>query len=622
MCGIVARRGAGPLPLAPAMAALAHRGPDGDGVLESAEASLGHVRLAIVDRAGGRQPIANETRTIHVVVNGEFYGDAAIRRELEGRGHRFRTGSDSEILLHLYEDHGLDALTRLRGEFAFVLWDAPRRRLVAGRDRFGVKPLVWTEHAGALLLASEAKALFALGVLARWDQDALARACRSQYPGLHQTLFAGIRQLPPGWILVDEPGSRILRRWWDMVPAAEAEILPDGPNLVDAVREAFREAVDVRLRGEVPVCVQLSGGLDSSAVAGRMSERLGPGVAAYSVVFDDPAWSEAPVIAGTVAAFGLDWRPVTMGPQQALDALPAAVRAGEGLAVNTHIAAKHLLNRAVAADGFKVALTGEGADELFLGYPHMREDVLSGDPAALAAMLAANAAYKGLFLGEGAEDEMAALERHLGCRPAWLKAKFALGARVSGLLRPDADLPRRDGVEEILADFDLATLVGRRPVDVSAVLWSRLCLAGYILRTLADGQEMAHGVEGRPPFLDDALHAIARRLPTSACIRDGVEKWVLRAAVAPWVTDAVRTRQKHPFMAPPLALVDDPAVRGRLLDSFACDRLRATPFDGPALRALVMRLPELPRAERLAWEPPLMMALSCLHLAESFRITA
>src|SRR5262245_21255137 len=206
MCGIVAaweRGGVDEAALARAVAALRHRGPDGEGSWLSVDRSvgLGHARLAIIDPAGSPQPILNEAGDVAIVVNGEFYGHDQIRRDLERRGHRFRTGGDSEIALHLYEDHGLGFLDHLRGEFALVLYDSRSTARLAARDRVAIKPLCYVHEPGRLLIASEAKALFALGVPARWDEEAVFQVCGMQYPLPDQTLFANVKQLRPGHVL-------------------------------------------------------------------------------------------------------------------------------------------------------------------------------------------------------------------------------------------------------------------------------------------------------------------------------------------------------------------------------------------------------------------------------------
>src|SRR5262249_39208446 len=241
MCGIVSvLAGAGDVeeaPLRSALEAIRHRGPDGEGVWVAPDRSvgLGHVRLSLIAINAGAQPIVSEDGQTVLAVNGEFYGFEAIRRDRQRRGHRFRTGSDSEIALHLYQEHGLDFLDDLRGEFALVLWDGHQRRLVAARDRFGIKPLCYASAGGRLMLASEAKALFALGVRPAWDREAMFQVPGMQYPPPDRTLFAGIRTLRPGHYLLASGGSVVTRPYWDLdfpparPPGLGLEQEPRGP---------------------------------------------------------------------------------------------------------------------------------------------------------------------------------------------------------------------------------------------------------------------------------------------------------------------------------------------------------------------------------------------------------
>ncbi len=229
MCGVAAAWTRAPLSIEErrhTLQALAHRGPDGEGEWTTHDGALwlGHTRLAIIAPDDGRQPLASEDGKVHAVINGEIYGYAALRRALEKQGHRFATGSDSEVLVHLYEERGLDFVNALRGELAFVLFDEPRQRLVAGRDRFGIKPLVYAESARGLFLASEAKALFAMGVPAAWDSEAFLSACTHQYLPADCTFFAGLRQVPAGHLLIAERGaSPRLERYWDLDLPLRAE---------------------------------------------------------------------------------------------------------------------------------------------------------------------------------------------------------------------------------------------------------------------------------------------------------------------------------------------------------------------------------------------------------------
>jgi asparagine synthase (glutamine-hydrolysing) len=628
MCGVVAELSAdGARPGWPfgALRALDHRGPDGATTWIAADrrCALGHTRLALVDIDGGAQPMTNEDGSVVAVVNGEFYGFEAHREALIRRGHVLRTRCDSEILVHLYEEAGVDCLADLRGEFAFVLWDARERRLFAARDRFGVKPLVWSNWGGALRIASEAKALHALGIPAGWDDDAVRRVSCHQYLAPDRSLFQHIHTVPPGTMLLARAGDAPrLSRYWEMdFPEEGRADLDDPDEATEALARALSEAVRLRLQGEAPLAVHLSGGLDSSAIAGLVAQDRP--VHAYSVVFDEVGWDESAIARSTAEHLGATWHPVRARDRDLADALPVAVGAAEGLAINAHLSAKWLLSRAIRDGGFKAALSGEGSDEVLAGYPHLRQDwfVYNGhDPSGIARLTASNLVTAGIQLPNGAGLSLAGVEARLGFRPTFLQAKAGFGLRMTSLLSPrERALLPEDPFGDLLDALPTGAIQGRHPVDQSAWLWSRLALAGSILRVLGDGTEMANSVEGRVPFLDHHLFEVARRIPLGLKIRAGVEKWVLREAARPFITDTVYRREKHPFMAPPIANPGS-ATAALLHDALRTPGALPPMFDAHAVLALLDRLPALPAPERVAWDAPLCAVLTAALLQRAMKL--
>lgn len=626
MCGIVGfARDEGEVEaavLGRALAALRHRGPDGEGRWLSADrrVALGHTRLALVDPAGGAQPIVSEDGAVVAVVSGEFYDHHALRAELRGRGHRFRGGSDSEVLVHLYEERGPAAIELLRGEFALLLWDARERLLLAARDRFGVRPLCHARVGDAWIFASEAKALFAAGVPAAWDEEALFQATQMHYHDGDRTLFRGVAQIEPGHLLIVRGGRGRGRAYWDLDhPREEALARLDDREAEARVRAALDEAVRLRLAAEAPVCFQLSGGVDSSAVVALAARHLPAPPVCYTVAFDRAGYDEREVAAATAAAIGAEHRLVEVDAAALAAALPEAVAHGEGLAINGHIAAKFLLSRRVAEDGFRAMLTGEGSDELFAGYAHLRADA-AGEGAgegALAGLRSAHAASAGLMLPDGDGLSLAGVRARLGFAPTWMAAKATLGRRVSGLCAAEflREHAGRDAYALFLAGVDGRQLAGRARVHQSLYLWIKAALAGYILKTLGDAMEMAHAVEGRVPFLDHHVAAVAGELAIEHHLRGGAAKHALREALRGIVPEPVRTREKHPFLAPPLGLAASEAVqdvlRGRDLPRF---------FDAAALRRTLDDLPGLPPEERRALDPALMLVASATFLQQRYRL--
>ncbi|QEL14669.1 asparagine synthase (glutamine-hydrolyzing) [Limnoglobus roseus] len=626
MCGILAIHnpagGVTEAELRRGLAVLRHRGPDGTGVWLSPDRTvgIGHTRLGVIDPLGGRQPLVSEDGTVVAAVNGEFYDHDRIRRELESRGHVFRTRSDSEILVHLYEDDSDGVAARLRGEFAFVLWDTRRRRLLAARDPFGVKPLVFHADSRRTVFASEAKALFALGVPAAWDAAALWQVCGMQYPLPGQTLFRGVRELLPGGAATLSPTGPPTIWEYDPIEANVAGTTDgDSGHLAALLRAKLDEAVRLRLRADVPVCFHLSGGLDSTSIVALAKRHLGRPPVCFTVGFDAPAYDELDEARESAAFLGAELHEVRVSQRDQFDHLEDAVYYSEGLAINGHLPAKYLLARAVRRAGFKVVLSGEGADEILGGYAHFRQDLLGDDPAALAALKAANADMAGIQLPEGDGLPLAAVQERFGFVPAFLQAKATLGLRLRGLLRPEfvAEFAAVDPYREFVARFP--RLTGRDRVDVSSHLWTRSALAKYILRTLGDGTEMAHGVEGRVPFLDPVLARFASGLPTSVKIRDGVEKWLLREALKDVLPPAVYARRKHPFTAPPPARFAREFFRDRLSPT----ALAGSPcFDPAAVGRFLDQLDTAGDAARTAADPALMIVLTSVLLQERLGLSA
>lgn len=609
--------------------ALIHRGPDGEGfwIADNAKTGLAHRRLSIIDLAGGAQPLFNEKGDIIAVVNGEFYGHESIRRDLTARGHVFKTRSDSEILLHLYEEYGAECLPHLRGEFAFILIDTRRNRLFAARDRFGIKPLCYTVLPDqTLMLASEAKALFAMGAPAAWDQDSFHTSAAMQYTLPGKTLFKNIAQLQPGHMLVAENGNITTARYWDMDFLPESQTRTDEVEATQDIAAQLTDAVKTRLSADVPVCFHLSGGLDSSAILGLATRITQKPLDAFTVRFDHEGYDELDIATETAAHLGTRLHPVHVTQDDLIYGMADAVYHGEGLAINGHLAAKYMLNKAIRSAGFNVALSGEGSDEIFAGYPHMREDLLrfetANDAAAITqqSLYATNMASAGVQLAHGAGLPTDAVSAALGHTPSFLAAKATLGLRVTSLLHSEYT---QDAYAGFMAASDMTQLQGRHPVNQAAYLWTKTALAGYILRTLGDGMEMAQSVEGRLPFLDHQLFETVRHLPVGMKIKNGVEKHILREAVKPVITQTIYKRQKHPFMAPPVSVFANGKLMAYVADTVASASFKSMPFfDAQKAQNLLAKLPDMTPRDRTAAEPVLMMMLTSHTLQQRFGLSA
>lgn len=611
MCGIVAmfsrEETISKASLEVATRRLRHRGPDQQRcwVADHGQVALGHARLSIIDLATGDQPIANEDGSLRIVVNGEFYDYERIRLDLERRGHKFGASSDSEIALHLYEEFGVDCLTHLRGEFAFALWDESRRRLFAARDRFGVKPLFYATVGGTLYLASEAKALFAAGVPARWDRESFFQQL---FVCLHQdrTLFEGVYQVPPGHYLIATRESFKIIRYWDLNYPISAEAKPElsEADYVEQVRDKLDEAVRLRLRADVPVGCFLSGGLDSSTVLALASKHSPEPVKAYTITFNQPGYDEGAIARETSAHVGASFFPIAVDQAVFADHIADAIWHAEMLGVNLHGVARYLNSRAVHDAGYKVVLSGEGADEVFAGYSYSKQDMV---------------------LADGAAAPPASLKRThqaLGFTPAWLK-RMAIGRSFFNLLlaRDFAqEFADRDPYGDFLEHLNVREQVeGREPLLQSLYLWSKSILPNYIL--FAERLEMAHAVEVRLPFLDHHLFEFARAIPVSLLIREMKEKYVLREAARPLLTDTVYRRAKHPFTAPPTSSTEDGSLNRLMQDCLRSSDMSSVPFfDQGALIALLDSLPHMDEGRRLTLDPVLLMILCAYFLQRHYHL--
>jgi asparagine synthase (glutamine-hydrolysing) len=637
VCGIVAsvssRGRVSPDALLRATQRLRHRGPDAQHVWAATHgrAGLGHARLSIIDLATGDQPIANEDGSLHIVANGEFYDFEAIRGELESEGHSFRTRSDSEIALHLYEDRGARCLRRLRGEFAFAIWDDRDGVLFAGRDRFGIKPLYYALHGGACHVASEVKAFPELGVPLRWDDDTVFDLHRGLMHPPSASAFDGIQQVPPGsYLVTDGTYARILPYWdWDYATSDRTGWNQGPREWVERLEGALQEAVRLRLRADVPVACYLSGGLDSCSVLGLASRLSSRPLRAYTLSFDHADYDERALAEEQARLSGAEFYPIDVRSEHLADHLADTLYHAERPFVNAHAVAKFLLSRAVRDSGVKVVLTGEGSDEVFAGYPFFRRDMIlynteGQDPATakglLARLDAANKVSQGLLLPTGSGGPIESVRRILGFVPTIMETWGQQGQVMTGLLDDDFKAPYacRDTFRVVLNHLDVERqLVGRDPVNQSLYLWAKTMLPNYILSNLGDRMEMAHSVEGRLPLLDHDVAAVVAQMPVAMKINGMTEKFVLREAARPVLTDSVYRRQKHPFLSPPSTLQTDGRLHALVQDTLRGTALRRTGlYDQAKVVSLLDAVPSMDAAARTSVDPALMWMTSMCLLHE------
>lgn len=621
MCGVVAAYAAdGGLTertVAPGVAAQRHRGPDGAAcwVSPCGRVALGHNHLAVIDPPTGAQPLAADADGLRVVVNGEFYGYQQIRARLRRSGRRFTTGSDSEIALHLYAVGGVNALRELRGEFALLLWDAHRGALIAMRDRFGCKPLHYAVHDGCLLFASEARSLFAMGVPAAWDAESLADhllvGCAPD-----RTLFRGIRQVPPGCLLtVDAEGPRI-ESYWDLDYPTEAALVDGTEPTTERIAELVRDAVRTRMHADVPIAYHLSGGVDSGAVVGIAAEYTTP--TTFTVRFDDPDFDEGVLAATSAREARAHHHELFFGRAEHAGWFEATIAAGEMLQENLHGTARLAQAELIRSHGYKVALAGEGGDELFAGYPQTRRDLELTVSAETRGRTERSLAR---LVATDRSAHLASTVRGLGFVPAWMLDRYLTVTQpMVGLLRPDfARLVARR--EPCSTFFDPSVWTGqldkRSAYHQSQYLFCKIRLANYIL--LAERLDMAHGLEVRLPLLDHQLADAVKWVRPHRHLDGRGSKPVLREAMRGVLPEAVLSAAKRPFFAPP-AVTND-RMLAVLTTILARDTLEAIPFVDPhRVRSVAGRLATLPAARRMPFETPLLMLAGMVVLTETFRL--
>jgi len=549
MCGICGvafadpRRAAEPETIARMMAAVAHRGPDGSGSALASGAALGFRRLSVIDLETGGQPIASEDGAVTLVCNGEIYNAPELRSELEAAGHRFRTRSDVEVIVHLYEDLGPECTTRLRGMFGFALWDARRRRLMLARDRLGIKPLVYAARPDALWFASEAKAILAAGVPdGGADPAAIEDIFALAFVAGPRTMFASIRKLPPAHVALYREGALSLHRYWSLPEDTEHHDR-SAAEWAEAVREKLDESVRVHLRSDVSVAAWLSPGLDSSAVAALASRHLGESLHTFTVGFDDPEVDETrrfPTL-DTYPGHEMPNERVVCGGDS-LGLLPRSVWHHEQpTAFGTDV--PRLLLAAATARRFKVVVTGEGADEVFGGYPHFAIERaahrVAGLPPpvrrALAPLVAGRRPVVARMLLAPREMTRERYARLIG--PVYADERHALlSAPLRERLAAD---PGRD-------DWPVSGPARRRGHWFDRLQRCEIALRmpDMVVHGL-DRAAMAHGVEARVPFLDHELVELGARIPARLKARGGIEKALLRRALRGVLPEEVRLRRKR-----------------------------------------------------------------------------
>ena len=564
ICGIVSDSGPPDLALLRRMMGrLGHRGPDGAGYYRDRRAALGHTRLAIIDTSGGAQPLCNEDGTVWVTYNGEIFNYVELAEELRHLGHAFRTSSDTEVIVHAWEEWGEACFPRFNGQWAMALWDRRAERLVLSRDRLGVRPLYYARLPAGLMFASEVKSIFADPSVQRsFDPAGLDQTFTYWSAVAPRTVFQGIEQLEPGhYAVLDSGGFRKARYWSITFPERGREPTADARENAVALRERIIEAARLRfLRSDVPVGAYLSGGLDSAVIAAVIARYTDAPLHTFSLRFSGSEFDEGLYQKKMSAVLGTQHQDIVVSPPDIAEVFPEVVWHAETPILRAAPAPLFLLSKLVRENGYKVVVTGEGADEVLAGYDLFREARVrlfwSRDPGSVKRARAAELLYPWMArsLGRTPAFTRSFFGRHLDSadpalshRPRWDSTSV-----IKSMLTGETQDRIGGGAEDVVAAMP-AGCEDWDPLSRGQWLEMVTLLPGYILASQGDRMLMANSVEGRFPFLDRDVVDFACALPARHKLFGLEEKYLLKRAFADLVPDDVIHRPKQPYRAPDAA---------------------------------------------------------------------
>ncbi|MDA8090601.1 MAG: asparagine synthase (glutamine-hydrolyzing) [Nitrospiraceae bacterium] len=542
--------------------AIAHRGPDGSGVYMDDYASLGHARLSIIDLSGGSQPIPNEDRTLWIIYNGEVFNYPELRESLARRGHRFLGHTDTEVILHLYEEKGPACLEDLNGQFAIAIWNAREKELFLARDRMGIRPLYYARKDGALVFASEIKAIFMLPQIPRQIDPVAMDQIFTFWTTLGgRTPFQGVSELLPGHYLKMSAGSFQARRYWQLpLHTHESEVQLPPEEICGHIIETLTDAVRIRLRADVPVGCYLSGGLDSSGVAALVRNNFQDRLRTFGIKFEEKGFDESGYQDSVVRRLGTEHRPLLVKNRQIGEVFPDVVWHCEKPLLRTAPGPLFLLSGLVRESGLKVVMTGEGADEVFAGYNIFREAKIrkfcSDRPGSTRRRMLFSRLYPYIFkpgqrgrhfinsfFSRGLEDAGDPLFSHLirWRNTGRLKTFFSEGLRSA-----IGDYSSLEELRQTLpAGFDALDYLSKAQYLETAIF-----LGNYLLSSQGDRVAMANSIEIRLPYLDYRLVEFMARVPSKWKINVLNEKYLLKKVFEGILPETVVNRPKHPYRAP------------------------------------------------------------------------
>lgn len=587
--------------------AIAHRGPDGEGFLVEPGIGLGHARLSIIDIEGGKQPIHNEDQTVWVVFNGEIFNYIELREDLAKRGHKFYTSTDTEVLVHLYEEYGLEFVHHLNGQFAIALWDRKIRRLLLVRDRVGIIPLFYYQDHRHLVFGSEVKALLASGLVdAKLDPGALDQIFTFWCPVAPVTVFSGVRQVRPGEIVAVQ-GENISRTsYWEWQYPKDGNFSNRTEDqLAEELLDLLGDATRIRLRADVPVGAYLSGGLDSSALVSLITKQNVSTLRSFSIGFENKELDERVFQQALATELGTDNHSVICSDEDVANQFEKVIWHAETPVLRSAPAPMAILSRLVRQQNFKVVLTGEGADEVLGGYDifkeaKVRQFWMKNPSSEWRHMLLGrlypymqisaqkNASYLKAFFAINEEDQQDAMFSH---RPRWnmtSQIKLFYSDELNGRLAVDASGEFERDLPPTWQDW--------HDFNKAEYLEAKTILPGYILSSQGDRMLMANSVEGRFPYLDHRVIEFASKLPPRFKMKVLREKYLLKKAMKNSLPKSILSRYKQPYRAQDASVflrkenfalieqdINDAAIR------------RAGYFDPDKVARLLVKIGRLPR---------------------------
>ncbi len=605
MCGIAGMFNLDGAPVAPEslrgmIRMLSHRGPDDAGFHVENGVGLAHARLSIIDLAGGHQPMCNEDSSLWITFNGEIFNYVELREELLSKGHKFATRSDTEVILHLYEEKGKDCVQYMNGQWAFAIWDNQCRRLFLSRDRLGVRPLFYTQTNKTFVFGSEIKAIFACpGVAREIDVNGLDEVFTYWCTIPPTTLFRNIHELPPGHSMTVDPGGISVQSYWEhQFEKTSGAVTPSQEQAyADELLDLLVDATQVRLRSDVPVGAYLSGGLDSTVTTALVKKFTSARLRTFSVTFDDPEFDESSFQKDAVHFLDTEHQEIHCSKNQIGEVFPDVIWHTEKPVLRTAPAPLYLLSRLVRNSGYKVVVTGEGSDEILGGYDIFKENKIRRfwesqpnsrmRPALLRRLYPylrniqnQPDAYRKAFFHINVDRNLQPFFSHI---PRWqltAKLKTFFSDAVHAEIGEDNGYSKvRSRLPECYASWD--------SFCQAQYLETKHLLPGYILSSQGDRMAMAHSIEGRFPFLDHRLVEFAARLPVSLKMKVLNEKYLLKRCAAGLIPPSIARRHKQPYRAPEACSFLQPAAREYMEELLSPEQIRRDGiFDAPAVAML------------------------------------